>query len=109
MVDAVGHEAIINQALPLIKMGGSICVYGVIAASSLPVNKASGPYNFNLYVHPWPTRWREREAQEPLCRWIREGQLKASEFITHQFPIEQITDALAAVSRGQAVKCLLHY
>ncbi len=109
VVDAVGHEAIINQALPLIKMGGSIGVYGVITASSLPVNKAAGPYNFNLYVHQWPTRWREREAQEPLCRWIREGKLKASEFVTHEFPDERINDALAAVSSGQVVKCLLHY
>ncbi len=109
VVDAVGHEALINQALPLIKMGGSICVYGVIAAPSLPVNKSTGPYNFNLYVHQWPTRWREREAQAPLCQWIREGKLKASEFITHEFPLEQINEALAAVKSGQVIKCLLTY
>jgi len=109
VVDAVGHEALINSALPLIKMGGSICVYGVIAASKLEVNKSVGPYNFNLYVHQWPTRWREREAQQPLCQWIREGKLKASEFVTHEFPVEQINEALDAVKGGQVVKCLLKF
>ena len=109
VIDAVGNETLINAALPLIKMGGSICVYGVIAASSLPVNKAIGPYNFNLLVHQWPTRWLEREAQGPLCQWIREGKLQAAEFVTHEFPVEQINDALAAVRRGEVVKCLLRF
>ena len=109
VVDAVGSEAIINSALPLVKMGGSVCVYGVIAAPSLTLNKSTGPYNFNLYVHQWPTRWREREAQKPLCEWIRAGKLKASEFVTHEFPMEKVAEALAAVREGQVVKCLLRY
>jgi threonine dehydrogenase-like Zn-dependent dehydrogenase len=109
VVDAVGNEKLVNSALPLVKMGGSICIYGVIAADSIPLQKSLGPYNFNLYVHQWPTRWREREAQQPLCEWIRQGKLKASEFVTHEFKIEQIHDALAAVKRGEVVKCLLRY
>lgn len=109
VVDAVGNEKLVNSALPLVKMGGSICIYGVIAADSIPLKKSLGPYNFNLYVHQWPTRWREREAQQPLCEWIRQGKLKASEFVTHEFKIEQIHDALAAVKRGEVVKCLLRY
>jgi len=109
VVDAVGSEKLVNSALPLIKMGGSICIYGVIAAESIPLKKSLGPYNFNLYVHQWPTRWREREAQQPLCEWIRQGKLKASEFVTHEFNIEQIHDALAAVKSGEVVKCLLRY
>ena len=109
VVDAVGNEKIVNLALPLIRMGGSICVYGVVAAPTIPVDKEAGPYNFNLFVHQWPTRWREREAQKPLCDWIRQGKLKASEFVTHEFPLEKIADAFAAVREGKVVKCLLRY
>ena len=109
VVDAVGSEKIINTALPLIKLGGTIGLYGVVAASELKLDKDTGPYNFNLIVHQWPTRWREREAQEPLCRWIREGKLKASEFVTHTFPVEQVADAFDAVRSGEVVKCLLKY
>ncbi|MBN2349532.1 MAG: zinc-binding dehydrogenase [Bacteroidales bacterium] len=109
VIDAVGKPAIINKALPLIKLGGSVCVYGVIAESRLPVEKSSGPLNFNLFVHQWPTRWREREAQKPLSDWIRQGKLKASEFVTHEFKVERINDALVAVKNGSVIKCLLKY
>lgn len=109
IIDAVGNEKIINLALPLVKMGGSVCVYGVLSAPSMTVNKELGPYNFNLYIHQWPTRWREREAQKPLCDWIRQGRLKASEFVTHEFPMDKIADAFDAVRRGEVIKCLLRY
>jgi len=109
VVDAVGSEKIVNTALPLVKLGGTIGVYGVIAAPTLTVQKSLGPYNFNLIVHQWPTRWREREAQAPLCQWIREGKLAASEFVTHTFPVEQVADAFAAVRSGEVVKCLLRF
>jgi len=109
VIDAVGSPAVINAALPLIKMGGSICVYGVIADPSITVEKGKGPYNFNLYVHQWPTRHRERAAQEPLCQWLRQGQITAEEFITHTFELEQINEALEAVKTGDVIKALLRY
>lgn len=109
VVDAVGSGAIINAALPLIRMGGTIGVYGVIADGSITVEKSKGPYNFNLYVHQWPTRCREAAAQKPLCKWIREGKLKASDFMTHEFPMEQVNEAFAAVKAGKALKVLLRY
>jgi threonine dehydrogenase-like Zn-dependent dehydrogenase len=102
VVDAVGSEGIVNAALPLIKLGGTIGVYGVIAAPTLTVEKSKGPYNFNLIVHQWPTRWREREAQAPLCQWIREGKLKASDFVTHTFPVEDIADAVVFLASEQS-------
>jgi threonine dehydrogenase-like Zn-dependent dehydrogenase len=109
VIDAVGHESVANAGLPLIKLGGSICIYGVIADPSMRIHKGAGPYNFNLYVHQWPTRSRERAAMEPLCGWIRQGRLDARQFITHEFPLERIGDALEAARGGQALKVLLRY
>ena len=109
VIDAVGHEKIINSALPLIRQGGTVGVYGVIAAPTITIEKARGPYNYNLIMHQWPTRWREREAQEPLCQWIREGKLTASQFVTHTYPVEQVAAAVAAVRTGEVVKCLLRF
>jgi threonine dehydrogenase-like Zn-dependent dehydrogenase len=109
VIDAVGSESVVNAGLRLIGMGGAICVYGVIAEPSLTIRKHRGPYNFNLYVHQWPTRSRERAAMEPLCNWIRSGQLRPGDFITHEFPLEKIGDALAAVESGQSLKVLLRY
>ncbi|MHC4249883.1 MAG: zinc-dependent alcohol dehydrogenase [Planctomycetota bacterium] len=109
VIDAVGRPAIINQALPMVKLGGSICVYGVVAEDSFTLDKHLGPYNFNLYMHQWPTRRREREAQKPLCDWLREGKLDPNEFMTHEFPMEKINDALDAVKSGEVIKALLRY
>ena len=109
VIDAVGSGKIINAALPLVKMGGSIGVYGVIADDAVTVEKARGPYNFNLLVHQWPTRSRERAAMEPLCQWIRDGKLAADEFITHTFPLEDVNAALDAVKTGAVIKALLTY
>jgi len=109
VVDAVGSEGIINAGLPLIRMGGSICVYGVLADRAVTVQKGKGPYNFNLFMHQWPTRHREREAMGPLCQWIRDGKISAGEFVTHEFPVERIHDALEAVGRGEVLKALLRY
>jgi 2-desacetyl-2-hydroxyethyl bacteriochlorophyllide A dehydrogenase len=109
VIDAVGSPQVINRSLPLVKMGGSICVYGVVSDEAFTVAKSTGPYNFNLFVHQWPTRRREREAQGPLCELIRRGRLSASEFVTHELPVERIDDALRAIRRGEALKCLLRY
>jgi threonine dehydrogenase-like Zn-dependent dehydrogenase len=109
VIDAVGSPACINAGLPLLKMGGTLCVYGVLAELQLLLNKAAGPYNFNVFVHQWPTRWRERQAQAVLEEHLRRGDLKAAEFVTHEFPVERIAEALAAVRQGDVVKCLLRF
>lgn len=109
VIDAVGSGAIINAALPLIRMAGSVCVYGVIGADTVTLGKSAGPYNFNLYMHQWPTRCRESAAMQPLCEWIRDGKLRAAEFVTHEFKLEQISAALNAVKDGKVIKALLTY
>lgn len=109
VIDAVGRPAIVSAALPLIKMGGSVCIYGVIAEPAITVEKGKGPYNFNLYMHQWPTRSRERAAQEPLCEWLRDGKIRPDDFLTHEFPVEQIEDALDAVASGRVIKALLRF
>ena len=109
VVDAVGKEEIVNAGLPFLKMGGSICVYGVLDAPSFTVAKNRGPYNFTLFVHQWPTRTAESEAQEPLIEWIREGKLTHTDFITGEFPVHDINRALEATKEPAAVKTLLRF
>jgi threonine dehydrogenase-like Zn-dependent dehydrogenase len=109
VIDAVGKEAIINSALPLVRLGGSICVYGVIDQPAITLRKNDGPYNFNLLIHQWPTRSREAAAQEPLCEWIRQGKLSHTEFLSAEFPITQIEEAFTLSRTGKTLKTLLRY
>jgi len=109
VVDAVGSERIINAALPLIRLGGSVCVYGVLAGESLSVAKGTGPYNFNLYMHQWPTRVAEAAAQEPLIEWIRSGKLRHQDFVSGVYELGDIAGALAATEKPSSIKTMLRF
>jgi threonine dehydrogenase-like Zn-dependent dehydrogenase len=109
VIDAVGRPEILNAGLPLIRMGGAIGVYGVLSEATISLEKERGPYNFNLYMHQWPTRRRERDAQDPLCEWIRQDRIRAADFITHEFALEDIAEALERVTCGEVIKALLRY
>ncbi|MGE5606929.1 MAG: zinc-dependent alcohol dehydrogenase [Bacteroidota bacterium] len=109
VIDAVGNENIINAAMPLIKLAGSICVYGVIDKPVIQIDKSKAPYNFNLLVHQWPTRFREAAAQEPLVKWIQEGKISHHDFITEEFPINKINEAISYSNTGKGLKTLLRF
>ena len=109
VVDAVGSEQAINAALPLIRSAGSICVYGVIGADTVRLDKHRGPYNFNLLVHQWPTRALECAAQEPLCAWIEQGRLDYRPFLSAEFPVAEIGQAIDLLATREASKILLRY
>ena len=108
VIDAVGLDVVVNSVLPLVKMGGDVCVYGVMTKNpTFDLSKA--PYNFDLHMHQWPTRSEEKAAMTTLAQWIEEGTLSASDFITHRFKIEEIEEAFAAVKRGEVLKCVLTF
>ncbi len=109
VIDAVGSEAIINAALPMIRLGGSICVYGVLTVPRITVEKDRGPYNFNLFMHQWPTRAFESAAQAPLVEWIRDGSVRGADFLTAEFPVTRMREALAAARVPEALKTLVRF
>jgi threonine dehydrogenase-like Zn-dependent dehydrogenase len=109
VIDAVGSERIINAGLPLIRMGGSLCVYGVVGSPSITVAKDTGPYNFNLFVHQWPTRTAEAAAQAPLIELIRAGTLSHGDFLTAEYPIREAARAMKATEEHGAIKTLLRF
>ena len=110
VVDAIGLPELVSAGLPLLKRGGSLCVYGFYAgAKEFMVPNALGDYNYNIFVHQWPTRLFEKEAQVPLSNWVREGKISGDEFITHHFPIDEINEALDTVRQRKVVKALLTY
>jgi len=109
VIDAVGSEQIINAALPLIRLGGSICVYGVLSGEHLNLAKENGPYNFNLFMHQWPTRDAEAAAQAPLVEWIRAGKLRHQDFKTSEFPMREIEAALKATGDPTSIKTMLRF
>jgi threonine dehydrogenase-like Zn-dependent dehydrogenase len=109
VIDAVGSESIINAGLPLIRLAGSLCVYGVLSAPTITIAKETGPLNFNLFMHQWPTRVAEAAAQEPLIEWIRAGKLSAKDFLSAEYPVREAARALEATKQPTAIKTLLRF
>ena len=110
VIDAVGKPELIESGLPLLKRGGSMCVYGFYAGlDKFTVHNCLADFNYNLFVHQWPTRLFEKEAQDPLCEWVRKGKLSGSDFISHRFSLDEVEDALGSVRERKVVKSLLRY
>ncbi len=109
VIDAVGSEAIINSGLEMLKMAGSMCVYGVIGKPQITIDKFKAPYNFNLLIHQWPTRELEAAAQDPLCDWIISGDLDYKDFLSAEYPIVNFKDAFNNVKNGSAIKTMLRW
>ena len=109
VIDAVGKPEIVANALPLVRRGGSICVYGFLSGQPLHLDQAKADYNFNLYVHQWPTRLFEKEAQGPVCDWVRRGDLRSEDFISHRFAIDDIAEAFSAIEGRKVIKAVLEY
>ena len=109
VIDAVGSERIINAGLPLLRLAGSLCVYGVLGTPSITVAKETGPLNFNIFVHQWPTRAAESAAQEPLVEWIRAGTIDWRDFLSAEYPVREAAKALQATEKPTAIKTLLRF
>ena len=107
VIDAVGNPNIINTGLSLIKLGGSVCVFGVVGNDEFVLKKASGPYNFNLIFHQWPTRDYEYDAQEPLIDWIRSNKLDYRDFVTSRFSVNDVAQAVEEVKKPTNIKTML--
>jgi L-iditol 2-dehydrogenase len=73
------------------------------------VDKDTGPYNFNLYMHQWPTRTAESAAQAPLIDWIRTGAISHRDFITGEYPVREAARAQKATEAPDSIKTLLRF
>ena len=103
----LGHESIINTAVNMVRMAGSVCVYGVLGNPVLTINKDKAPYNFNLLIHQWPTREAEAAAQDPLIEWIRAGKLDWRDFVTAKYSVKDVSEAVEAVKKPDSIKTML--
>jgi threonine dehydrogenase-like Zn-dependent dehydrogenase len=109
VIDAVGSEKVINAGIRLLRLAGSLCVYGVLGSTTVTVTWETGPLNFNLFIHQWPTRAAEAAAQKPLIEWIRAGTLSAKDFLSAEFPVRDTARALEASQQPTAIKTLLRF
>ena len=81
IVDAVGLNSLINQAMRMIKYNGKICCYGISPRLGMELDWSEAPYNWTLQFVQWPSKKEEGEAHSQIMAWINQGALKPMDFI----------------------------
>lgn len=97
IVDAVGINALINQAMEVVKYNGKICCYGISPKTGMDLDWSKAPYNWTLQFVQWPSKKEEGEAHAQIMAWINMGVLDPNDFISDVFDFENIIDAFTLV------------
>lgn len=102
VVDAVGVNALLNQAMGLIRDHGRICGYGISPKLGMNLDWSRAPYNWSLNFVQWPSKQEEGQAHAQIMAWINAGVLNPKDFISHTFSFDNILDAFDLVERREA-------
>ena len=111
VVDAVGINDLINQAMGLVKYNGKICCYGISPNLGMNLDWSRAPYNWTIQFDQWPSKKEEGEAHAQIMSWINLGLLKPGDFISDVFSFDQIMDAfkLAENRKSNTKKIVIKY
>ena len=93
-VDAAGAAELINTSLRIISENGHICVYGVIPERSMEIDWAKAPVNWNLMFYQQVTAEERAAVHDEIVKWMLEGKLNGSDFISNIFSFDEILDAI---------------
>ncbi len=104
VVDAVGVNQLINQAMELIKYNGKICGYGISPKLSMELDWSKAPYNWSLQFLQWPSKLEESEAHTQIISWIRMGVINPDDFISDIIEFDNILEAFKMVEDRKAKK-----
>ncbi len=99
VVDAVGINALLNQAIKMICYNGKICGYGISPQLSMNLDWSNAPYNWNLHFVQWPSKAEEAQAHAQIMSWINLGLLDPMDFISDVIPFSRVTDAFKLIEK----------
>lgn len=107
IVDAVGINQLINQAMELVKYNGKICCYGISPKLGMELDWSKAPYNWTLQFIQWPSKLEESEAHVQIINWLRMGVLRTEDFISDTISFRNILDAFRMVEERKAKKKII--
>lgn len=104
VLDAVGVNSIINDAMYLLKENGQICVYGICPIKEMQLSWADAPQNWTLRFLHVPIKEQQAAVFPQIVEWVRQGKLRPGDYISHRISFEHILDAFDMVEKGVPMK-----
>lgn len=106
VIDAVAHDATLDNALSAVRPGGTVSVIGVHDLAPYPMPALSAllrSVTLRWTTAPVHRTWRE------LVPLVTDGRLRTDGIFTHAFPLSEAPEAYAAVAARSAecIKVLL--
>ncbi len=105
IIDAVGQQGQIDLALPCLKPGGTIGIYGIDNYGHCEFNPQRAPGTFTFYNGGYD----ESETHERVLAFWRAGKLQADIWLDleHPFPLSDLGQALEAPQGNRYAKALV--
>jgi len=104
IIDALGRQGVLSGAIPLLKSGGTVSVYGMDSFGDTAINPMQ-PVSFTVAN----SGYQEGEGHDPVMRWLEAGWLRAENYLDldRVFPLEAIGEAFEAVRRRELIKAVV--
>ncbi len=105
IIDAVGKKGALDSALPLLKPGATVGIYGIDDFGACLLNPAHARGSFTFANNGYD----EEETHDRVIAFIQRGKLDARLWLDLEspYPLERLADALDAVAQRKAVKALV--
>jgi D-arabinitol dehydrogenase (NADP+) len=104
VIDATGALPVLEQTIPLTRVGGTVFVYGMTAEAA---RWAVPPYDVFRRELTIKGSFAQQFAFDRALGALRGGQVDTTGMITHRFKLEQYAEALEAVADSSCVKAVI--
>jgi len=106
-IDAVGVNKLMNLGLKLVKFNGKVAVYGIAPTLNANIDWADAPYNWDIHFVQWPTFEEEASYHDQIVEYVRSGQIKLEDFVTHVLPLEDYQKGIDLIKAKEGLKISL--
>jgi D-arabinitol dehydrogenase (NADP+) len=104
VVDATGVVSVLEQAIPLLGVGGTVFVYGMTAENA---RWAVPPYDIFRRELVIKGSFAQQFSFDRAVEALRTGRVDTTGMITHRFGLDQYADALAAIADSSCIKAVV--
>ena len=106
IIDTIGDSEYLNLALPLLKDGGKVGLYGLDSFLDYRIAATSAPGDFIYYNGEF---YDEASAHDDIIEYLKTGRLNAWDYISknHIYPLEKISEALDAGYTRKVLKSVV--